>query len=86
MAPTDAEKLRPGDLIYVDQLESHTPGLKPTWKGIPTKSNYAESSLYIDCTKRFMFLTIHESAGTGEAIEGNNRIKRLASSHGFRIK
>ena len=48
------EDLCPGDCISCNQLESNTPGMIPTWKGMPTTKNYKAATVFVDHASHFI--------------------------------
>ena len=65
----DAEDLCPGDCISCDQLETNTPGMIPTWKGMPTTKTYKAATIFVDHASHFISLSLCQSTGGDEALE-----------------
>lgn len=66
-------------------MESGHPGFIPTWKGRPTTRKYQCASVYADHASEYINLTLHESTGAQEALQGKARLERFSAEHGVKI-
>jgi len=84
--PLDANHLRPGDCVSVDQLESNTPGCLPTSRGTPTKCTFQAATLFCDHASRFLHLTCNISTVAEEALLAKLSFEREAALANVRIR
>ena len=75
----DAEDLCPGDCTSCDQLECNTPGMIPTWKGMPTMKNYKAATIFVDHASCFISLSLCQSTGGDKALEAKLNFERLVA-------
>ena len=78
-------KLRPGECVSIDQLESTTPGLVAQLKGIPTTKRYNTATVFVDHATRFTYVHLQTSRNANETIKVKLSFETLAASVGIKI-
>jgi hypothetical protein len=70
----------------IDQIESSSPGLIPTYRGTPVNTRYHAGTLFVYFASRFLYFMPHISTGASEAINAKHSFELLASQHNMLIK
>jgi hypothetical protein len=84
-AATSTTKMKPGECVSIDQLESTTPGLIGQLKGIPTKARYKAATIFIDHATRFTYVHLQQSTNAEETIMAKKAFESVAANYGIRI-
>jgi hypothetical protein len=79
-------KLKPGDVVSIDQLESSVPGLLGQMTGIPTTQRIPGSSVYVDHASDLSYIYHHISLTSEETVKGKEVLEDNARAHGVTIK
>ena len=79
-------KMKPGDVVSVDQLESSVPGLLGQMTGIPTTQRIRGSSVYVDQASDLSYIYHHTSLTSEDTVKGKEAFEAYAKSHGVHIK
>ncbi len=79
-------KMKPGDIVSVDQLESSVPGLLGQITGIHTTQRIRGSSVYVDQASDLSYIYHHISLTSEDTVKGKEAIEAYAKSHGVYIK
>jgi hypothetical protein len=80
-------KLKPGDVVSVDQLESSVPGLLGLMIGTPTTQRIRGSSVYADHALGLSYIIYHHISLTlKETVKEKEAFKAYAKAHGVYIK
>ena len=80
------EKLSPGDIISVDQLESSTPGFIGQIAGALTRQRIVGSTIFVDQASDLSYVYHHLSMTSEETVLAKESFERYAKSHGVTIK
>jgi len=75
----------PGQVVSVDQLESPTPGLVPTHRGIPTVSRYQGATVFVDHFSDFTYVHLMTKMDGESTVEAKLAFERVASEHGVKV-
>lgn len=76
----------PGQLIYIDQLISPTPGLIAQMTGKPTVLRYTCATIFVDHVSDLTFIHLQKSTAATETVQGKREFEQLASENGHKIK
>jgi hypothetical protein len=79
-------KMKPGDVVSVDQLESSVPGLLGQMTGIRTTQRIRGSSVNVDQASDLSCIYHHTSLTTEDTVKGKEAFEAYAKSHGVHIK
>jgi transposase InsO family protein len=80
------EKLSPGDIITVDQLESSTPGFIGQIAGTLTRQRIVGSTIFVDQASDLSYVYHQLSMSSEETVMAKESFERYAKSHGVTIK
>jgi hypothetical protein len=76
----------PGDCVYVDQLESSTPGFVAQLKGILKKRRYTCATIFVDHYSRLGCVHMQQHLTSDETVEAKHAFEAFSRSQGFTIK
>ncbi len=79
-------KLKPGEIVSVDQLESSVPGLLGQITGIPTTQRIRGSSVYVDHASDLSYIYHHTTLTSEDTVRGKEAFETYAKAHGVCIK
>ena len=62
------------------------PGFIPTWNGKPTKQKYGAATVSVDHASKWIFINLHESTGSEEALKAKLCFERAIRLGGVEAK
>jgi hypothetical protein len=80
------EKVSPGDIMSVDQLESSTPGFIGQISGALTRQRIVGSTIFVDQASDLSYVYHQLSMSSEEIVLAKESFERYAKSHGVTIK
>jgi hypothetical protein len=81
--PEKAEN--PGDVVSVDQMVSHTPGLIAQMTGWITKQRYRYATIFVEHRSDLTFIYLQRSATADETIEGKKAFEKFCAHRGVQV-
>jgi hypothetical protein len=81
-----SKELQPGQIVSVDQLVSHTPGLVAQISGNLTTKRYKYATVFVDQATRLGYVHLQKTATADETIEGKKAFEKYAESNGINIR
>jgi hypothetical protein len=80
-------KLKPGDMVSIDQYVSTLPGRLPHTKGKePKKDKYNGGTLFVDHATAYVYLRHQVSLRVGDTLRTKHAFERFAAEHGVKIR
>ena len=81
-----ADHVKPGELISVDQYQSHFPGRLPNTKGKEKKKHqYTGGTIMVDSASSLVYLDHQVSLTTSETIKTKKKFERFAKECGVKV-
>ena len=77
---------KPGECVYVDQLESTTPGLLAQLKGTLTKLRYKAATIFIDHYSRLSYVHLQKTTSADETVLAKEAFEWYAAAHGVTVR
>ena len=81
-----ADKVEPGDLIHMDQVESTTPGRPLTYSGKNNSNKSFFVTVFVDSVSKKIFTEFQHSCSAAETLKSKHNIEREAHQHSVKIK
>lgn len=78
--------IEPGDLFYMDQAESSTPGRPLNYSGKNSKKKLFYVTLFVDSVSKKVFLEFQHTTTASKTIESKHRVEREAFHSGVKVK
>ena len=85
-AVRSTNRLKPGEVVAVDQLVSPTVGFIAQLTGVLTTQRYRYATVYVDQATRYGYVYLQKSASAEETLQSKKAFEQHASSMGVSIK
>ena len=82
----EKSKLKPGQVISIDQMTTTTPGYIAQMTGIPTEHRYTTSTIYVDHATRYAYIHLQTSTDAENTLEGKVLFEQHMATLGHQVK
>jgi hypothetical protein len=80
------QTIRPDQCVYIDQMESSTPGLIAQMKGIPTIQRYTYTTSIVDHYSRNTYIHMHTAITSEQTILAKHAFESMEKGAGVRVE